>query len=572
MNAHLSSSVDVDPVTVEVIRNLLQFNLDEIELTICRTAYSSTVYEVRDMCAGWVDVDGRLIAQGRFGLPVMMGDLASNLQSGFDLFGRNGFEPGDAIITNEAAACGQHLNNVVVYSPIFYQGELVAFTTTRAHWADVGGKAVGSMAPDNTEIFQEGVQWDTLKIFKAGKQDPEVTRMIAANVRFPEQVLGDMRAQVTACRLGERRFLEMVDKYGLETVRACVTRIWDQSEARARAAVESIPDGTYSSSAFLDNDGIDLDDQLDIHVEVTINGSNMSVDLKGTHSQVRGPMNCGVSGAIVAARIAFKCLTSPGTAPDEGAFRPLTVNVPLGTFVSAVPPAALGLWSMPLPTVIDTILKALSPAIPERVPAGHMGDLATTFIYQQTRPGRSGFIHADPFPGGWGARPHSDGPVPLKSYGHGDTLKVSTELEELKFPFRVVRFEFRPDSAGDGKYRGTPGLDREFEFVEDVMITTSLERSKCPPWGLNGGTSASPPVATLVLPSGKIEQFNKATMKSVPAGSHLTVSTAGGGGYGEPSERSAEAVINDVRNGYISVQRAEEVYGIKVDLASRSGT
>jgi N-methylhydantoinase B len=559
------SPAHVDPITLEVIRNSLKFNLDEVELTLCRTAYSSTIYEVRDMCGGWIDADGHVIAQGRYGLPIFMADLATSIRPGIDIYGADGFRPGDVVITNYAAVCGQHLNNVVVYSPIFFDGELVAFTATRAHWSDVGGKAVGSWATDSTEIFQEGVQFDTLKVVKAGELDSEVVRMVAANIRFPDESLGDMRAQITACRLGERRFVELIEKYGLDVVRAAVERIWDQSEERARSVVASIPDGTYRASAFLDNDGINLDETLNVEVAVTVDGSEMTIDLTGTHPQTRGPMNCGAAGALAAARVAFKCLTSPGATADEGAFRPLHLIVPPGTFVSALPPAALAQWSTPLPTMIETILTALAPAVPDRIPAAHMGDLAANFIYQQSTPGRQGFVHADPFPGGWGARPHGDGPVPLKSYAHGDTYKVSAELEELKFPFRVVRYELREDSAGDGRYRGGPGIDREFEFLEDVMVTTSLERSKCPPWGLMGGTSGAPPVATFVSPSGEVESFNKATMKPIPAGSRLTVSTAGGGGYGPAWARNPAAVATDVRRGYVSRERALAVYGVVLD-------
>ena len=277
--------------------------------------------------AAWIDATGQLIAQGRYGLPIFMADLATSVVPGIERYGLDGFAPGDVVITNHAESCGQHLNNVVVYSPIFAGDELVVFTATRAHWADVGGKAVGSWATDSTEIFQEGVQWDTLKVFKGGVQDDEVIRMIEANVRFPDQVLGDMRAQITACRLGERRFAEMVDKYGMELLSACVHRIWDQSEQRARAVVEHIPDGTYRASAFLDNDGVVFDETLNVEVAVIIDGSEMTVDLTGTHEQARGPMNCGIAGALAAARVAFKCITSPGSTPDEGAFRPLHLEV-----------------------------------------------------------------------------------------------------------------------------------------------------------------------------------------------------------------------------------------------------
>lgn len=556
--------IEVDPVTLEVIRSSLSANLDEIELTLCRTAHSSTVYEVRDMCAGWITPDGSIIAQGRYGLPIFMADLGVSVARGTSLWAAEGFRSGDMFVTNDPWSQGQHLNNVVVYSPILYRGRAVAFTATRAHWADVGGKSVGSWGTDSTEIFQEGVQWDNLRVARAGVEDAATLRMISANVRFPEQSIGDLRAQMTACRLGEARFLALVDKYGLEVIEAAIERIWDQSEQRARQVIAAIPDGTYRATSFLDNDGITLHRTLPVVVAVTIEGSDMTVDLTGTSPQVPGPMNCGVSGAAAAARVAFKCLTSPKTTADEGAFRPMHLIVPPRTFVSAEPPAALAQWSTMLPTLIETIITALAPVIPDRVVAAHMGDLAACFFLRPTSPGKPGFVHADPFPGGWGARPNGDGPVPLKSYAHGDTYKISSELEELRYPFRVLRYEFRTDSAGPGRFRGSPGISREFEILEDLFVTVSLERSKCPPWGLFGGGPGAPPVAELTYSDGRIEQFNKATMKPVPAGSRLAIRTAGGGGYGPPEERDPERVRTDVRRGLVSPEQARDVYGVVI--------
>ena len=552
----------LDLITLEVIRNSLKANLDEIELTLCRTAYSSTIYEVRDMCAGWVDLDGNLIAQGRYGLPIFIGDLGLSISRGVELLGLDSFQDGDVVITNHAASCGHHLNNVVVYSPVFFSGELIGFTVTRAHWADVGGKAVGSWATDSTEIFQEGVQFDNLRIMRAGEWDPQIARVIEANVRFPAQNIGDLRAQISACHLGERRLAELARKYGLDTIRAAIARIWDQSEVRARRVIADIPDGTYTASSFMDNDGVRLDETLNFEVAVTIAGDEMTIDLEGTHEQAVGPLNCGIAGAISACRVAFKAVTSPDTTADEGAFRPLTLKVPLGTFVSAQSPAPLAQWSTMLPTLIETVMTALAPAIPDKIPAAHLGDPTACFISRPSTADRPGFIHADPFPGGWGARPHGDGPVTLKSYQHGDTPKISAELEESKYPFRVVEYRLRTDSGGPGRWRGGPGIDRTFEFLEDLQVTTSLERSKCPPWGLFGGWSGGAPVATLRYSDGRVEQFHKATAKPVPRGSRLTISTAGGGGYGAPAQREPWRVRDDVRRGYVSAEQAREVYRV----------
>lgn len=564
MSAADNPAETLDLITLEVIRNSLKANLDEVELTLCRTAYSSTIYEVRDMCAGWVDLDGNLIAQGRYGLPIFIGDLGLSISRGVELLGLDSFEDGDIVVTNHAASCGHHLNNVVVYSPVFVDAELIGFTVTRAHWADVGGKAVGSWATDSTEIFQEGIQFDNLRVVRGGEWNDEVARVIEANVRFPEQTIGDLRAQISACRLGERRLAEMAGKHGLRTIRLAIDRIWNQSEARARAAIEAIPDGIYTASSFMDNDGVVLDETLNIEVAVTVSGDEMKIDLSGTHEQAKGPMNCGMAGAISASRVAFKAITSPQTTADEGAFRALELVVPSGTFVSAEPPAPLAQWSTMLPTLIETVLTALAPAIPEKIPAAHLGDPTACFISRPSTATRPGFIHADPFPGGWGARPHGDGPITLKSYQHGDTPKISAELEESRYPFRVVRYVLRQDSGGPGRWRGGPGIDRTFEFLEDLQVTSSLERSKCPPWGLFGGHSGGTPVATLEYPDGRVETFLKATAKPVPKGSLLTISTAGGGGYGPPAQRDPKRVLRDVRAGFVSVEGAREDYRVAI--------
>jgi N-methylhydantoinase B len=552
----------VDPVTLEVLRSAFRANLDEIELTLCRTAHSSTIYEVHDMCAGWVDEEGNSIAQGRHGLPIFMSDLGSSIKRGIELYREEGFEPGDVFITNHAESCGQHLSNVVVYAPILHGGKVIAFTACRAHWNDVGGKAVGSYATDSTEIYQEGIQLDNLRVSRGGKEDAATLRTIAANMRFPATSIGDLRAQVTACRLGERRFLALVDKYGIDVIQDSIKALWNQSEQRARAVVAAIPDGTYTASAWLDNDGVEMDRRLDVKVKVTVAGSDMTVDFTGTAAQAKGPMNCGTPGAIAAARVAFKCITAPSATGDEGSFRPLNVVIPPGTFLSAQHPAPLNLWSTMLPTVIDCVLSALAPALPHQIPAAHQGGIPTCFFARPARPGKPGFVHADPFPGGWGARHDSDGPVTLKSYIHGDTYKIPAELEELNYPFRVSAYRLRPDSGGPGRFRGAPGIDRAFDILDDLYISLCLERTTLPAWGLFGGDASEPAVAEIVYPDGTEERLHKATMKLLPAGTKLTIRTGGGGGYGPAREREPWRVQQDVRRELVSRAQAEAVYAV----------
>jgi len=558
----LPPSTKVDLITLEVLRSAFRANLDEIELTMCRTAHSSTIYEVHDMCAGWVDAEGNSIAQGRHGLPIFMSDLGSSIKRGIEIYRHEGFEPGDMFITNHSESCGQHLSNVVVYSPIIYKSKVIAFTACRAHWNDVGGRSVGSYATDTTEIFQEGVQLDNLRVARAGKEDAATLRTITANMRFPSTSIGDLRAQVTACKLGERRFLALIEKYGIEVIQNAIQALWNQSEQRARAVIAKIPDGIYSAEAWLDNDGVELDRRLEVRVKVVVDGSDMIVDFTGTSKQAKGPLNCGPSGAIAAARVAFKCITAPSATGDEGSFRPLKVVIPPGTFISARHPAALNQWSTMLPTVIDCVLSALAPALPQEIPAAHQGGIPACFFARPESPDRPGFVHADPFPGGWGARFDGDGPVTLKSYIHGDTYKIPAELEELNYPFRVTAYRMRQDSGGPGTFRGAPGIDRSFEILEDLYITTCLERSTCPAWGLFGGGSSDAAVAEIIFPDGTVERVQKATMKLLPAGTKLTIKTGGGGGYGPPIKRESWRVQQDVLREFVSRDQAREVYGV----------
>src|SRR5204863_498896 len=281
----------------------------------------------------------------------------------------------DVVVMNQAEVCGQHLNNVVVYSPCFHGGELVGFAANRAHWVDIGGLHQGFGSSASTDIFAEGLQMRSLKIYEAGKRNKTLWQIIRDNVRYPDASLGDLRAQIASCQLGARRYGELLARYGRETVEACIAKVWDQAEMAARRVVESIPDGSYEAESFLDNDGRNLDKPLRVKVKVLVRGSQMTVDFSDMNPQVASPLNSGPSGGIAGARVAFKALTSPDLDVNEGCFRPLDVMLPAGTMVSARPGAALGRWSIALPTVIDTILRALAPAVPHLVPAAHKGDM-----------------------------------------------------------------------------------------------------------------------------------------------------------------------------------------------------
>lgn len=352
-----------DPITVEVVRNAIVAYADEMAEALCKSAYNMMIYEVRDYCCGLIDTTGRMISQNRGGLPIFLADLGIAVEDGIKKYGLKGFEEGDVLVMNHGHICGQHLNNVVVYAPCFHDGELIGFAANRAHWVDIGGGRQGFGSNATTDIYSEGLQMRSLKIYKAGELNDTLYQIIQDNIRYPDASLGDLRAQVASCQIGAKRYAELVARYGRGVVESCVETIWDQTDKAARQVIERIPDGTYSAESFLDNDGRDLATPLRIAVKVIVSGSTITVDFHGMHPQVNGPLNSGRSGGIAAARVAFKALTSPELDVNEGCFRALNVDLPDGTILSARPPAALGQWSIALPTVIDTILKALAPAV-----------------------------------------------------------------------------------------------------------------------------------------------------------------------------------------------------------------
>lgn len=558
----------VDPATLEIVRGALVACANEMAMVLSRTAYNTMIFEVQDYCIGLIDPEGRLIAQNSGGLPIFLADMGVAVLDGIERYGLSGFEPGDAIIMNAPYVCGQHLNNVVVYSPCFVGGQLVAFPAVRAHWLDIGGSRVGFGSVETTEIFEEGLQLRSIKIYRGGQLDENIWQIISDNIRFPESSLGDLRAQLAACRLGERRLKELFERYGTDTVNACIAEMWDQSERVARAAVGAIPDGEYSAESFLDNDGQELDKPVRVKVTVRVRGDEMEVDFSEVAGQVKGPINCGRSGGIAAARVAFKALTLPSHPVDEGCFRPLRVILPPGKFLSAEPPAALGLWSIPLPTVIDTVLAALAPALPERIPAAHKGEMGGFAFYGTDEGTGRRYVCLNMTGGGWGGRPTGDGPSAVVSVCQGDVRNTPIELLEARYPLFFECFGLRPDSGGAGRFRGGLGVEMAVRVRYPAAVNFNLERTKCPPWGLRGGKPGAVGEAVVEHGSHALREFvAKRTNYPISPDDRVVFRTAGGGGWGDPFERDPEAVAADVREGYISPERAAD-YGVVLDPAT----
>lgn len=563
----MSNTAEAHPITVEVVRNSIVAYADEMANALCKAAYNMMIYEVRDFCCGLIDTQGRMISQNRGGLPIFLADLGIAVEDGIRRYGLDGFKPGDIMIMNHGEVCGQHLNNVVIYAPCFFEGEIVGFAASRAHWVDIGGMRIGFGSTATTEIFAEGIQMRSLKIYEEGKRNETLWQIIHDNIRFPEAALGDMRAQIACCQLGARRYAELLGRYGRATVESCIDRIWEHADQAVRNVVRTIPNGTYTAESMLDNDGRNLEKPIRIKVTITVKDDIFQVDFSEMNEQTAGPLNSGVSGGIAAARVAFKALTSPELDVNEGCFRALDVVIPEGTIVSAKPGAAIGLWSIALPTTIDTILKALAPALPDMVPAAHKGDMGGCSFYGFREDG-SRFLLLNIFGGGWGGRPSEDGEDASVSVCQGDVRNSPVELQEIRYPVMVEEHALRDDSGGPGKYRGGLGVNISYRVLVPCKVTINNERTRMPPWGVHGGGDAAHNDAVIEFTSGEKRHVKKGTEIQLQRDDVVHFSTAGGGGYGKPSDRPRDAIANDVAHGYISPEKAREYYAFTASVAA----
>ena len=552
----------LDAVTLEVLRNALPAVANEMAADLQRTSYNMMIYEVRDYCTALLDTNGELISQNVGGVSHFVADLGVLVVDGMKRYGRDGFKPGDVVITNHQAVAGQHLNNVVIYMPYFYKGELLMFCMVRAHWIDVGGQSTGFGAGATVaDPWLEGLQLDQLKIYEDGKLNETLYRVIKDNIRFPELSLGDMKSQMAACRLAARRMDELFDKYGKDTILAAISQIFDETEQKCRNVVVQLPDGIYEAEASIDDDGLIRDEEVPIRVKITIKGSDMTIDLSGCSAERKAAIN---SRTYAGARVAYKALTGPLDPVNEGSFRALKVIIPEGNIMMAKFPAPMSGWSAIVPTVVDTIVVALAKAMPDRVPAGHHGLLGGFVVFFGLHPKtKRRFIVQSIEGGGWGGRPFEDGESATVSVCQGDVRNGSIEGIELKCPVLVESRALRPDSCGAGRYRGGLGLDMKVRnLVEGKWNFERTRRSKCPPWGIAGGTAGEPGGNLLKLPGEKAFKWITGANIPVPLNSQAIVRTGGGGGWGDPLERDAALVAADAAEGLISRRAARELYGV----------
>ncbi len=562
--AEKEKSSGFDPVVTEVVRNGVFAVTEEMKSNLMRTAYNMIIYEALDFTVGLFTAKGETVSIG-LGLPMFIRGMAETVKAKLAHFGADGIEPGDILLTNDAYITGSHLNHLTFSLPIFHEGELIGFACCMAHWPDIGGTLDGM----TTDIFSEGLQIPILKYQRAGVVNQDLLDILYMNVRLPDRAMGDLRAQLTAIKTGERRFLELIERYGRDEVLTAISVIMDQSAAAARTRTLAIPDGVYEAESFMDDDGVNVSEPIPIRVRVEVAGDEMTVDLSNVAEQVRGFYNSGVTTGHACAQVAFKCLTSPRDYPiNDGSFRNLKTIVPMGKVVSARRPAPMRWWMTFPMTIIDTIFKALAPAIPDQVVAGHHADLVIAMI-NGVNVEKSEFFIAfiGPTGGGWGAKRQEDGISATICMNDGDTHNSPAEQLEAKYPIMMESHRLRPDSGGPGRRRGGLGIETVIQARTNITMNTQIERVHCAPWGLEGGGVAIGNSVAVRRDGAWKDDFPNAKVLTarLEAGEAFALRSGGGGGFGAPFERPIEEVRDDLRQGYVSPESALRDYGVVCD-------
>ncbi|WP_405086893.1 hydantoinase B/oxoprolinase family protein [Microbispora sp. NBC_01389] len=546
-----------DPVTTEIIRQGLGAAADQMKQSLIRTAFSPIIYEALDFAVAFYDADMCMLAQAPT-LPAFMGTLGFCVREAVDgVGGPAALSPGDVILYNDPYGTGSHPQDAAMVVPIFHEDVLAGYSVIKAHWLDIGGK--DPYCTDTIDVHQEGTIFPGVKLYDAGRLVSDVYRMILANSRMPEMVIGDINAMVAGARTGAEALGALVRRHGLGVFRRCVARMYAHGEALVRGWFERLPDGVYQASSVIDSDGV-TDRPIPFGVEVVVDGSSVTVDLTGCPDQVGGPVNCPLPSTVAAVRIAVSFLAGAGEQPNEGHFRPLELLTRPGSLFHPVRPAPCFMYGIPSDHAIELIIRALAEAVPGSVPAASGGDINALVWWGNREATGEPWADGAPHPVGQGASRSADGASALMYISESATRFTPAEVWEARNPWRIERLALAEDSGGPGRHRGGLGLDLSFRILEDQYLTAGLARTALAPWGLEGGLRGRPNRLTVEYPGGRAEEFSLKTRIFLPKGAVVHLRTGSGGGYGPPEERDPEAVRADLREGYITPGHARRHY------------
>ena len=560
----------IDPITLEVVSEGLISVVREMRATVFRTARSVAIYEARDFSCGLFDASGQVVAQsediGSHVVPLPWSVEAALADMGGDL------KPGDVILMNDPYRGGTHLNDVTIIYPVFVDGELVFFPAVREHWADVGGAVPGSMSGTATEIYQEGIRIPPVKIVEQGRINEPLMEVLLSNMRVRQERWGDFNSGLTACRTAERRLGELIDRYGVDLILDCVHLNLDRSETRMRENIKALPDGEFYYEDYLETFGTNGFEPLLLPLCLNIKGDSLTADFTGVSPQVPVPVNSTLAVTAASVFITLKSTLDPQHALNHGSFRPVEVIAPKGTIVNVSHPAPAGSHGEIRKRVIATMLGALAQACPELV----SGDIHRTSFHNLIGgidPNTGGeYVHYEWASGGNGGFLEADGPSAMAAIDWGDLTTVqSTEVLENQFPLHVEFSRLGIDSGGPGKQRGGLGMRRALRLTRGSAKYSLLsDGAIMPPFGILGGESGAPVDSYVVKANGTEQHFDspgKVGGHLLEAGDMVILQSAGGGGYGDPRDRSSEEVARDVADGVVSKEAAREVFGADKRIA-----
>ena len=556
---------DFDPFTIEIVRDKLAAAADEMGVVLARTSMSPIVYEVLDFACGITDADAQVISQTN-GITLFTGTFGPQVETIIDKYGIDGMRLGDVFATNISYDGGTHTNDVCLVKPIFSQSEVVGFAVSVTHWIEIGGAVPGSIPPGATEVYQEGLRLPSIRVVNEGVVSKTVVDIIEANIRLPVTGIGDLNAGLAALGIAERRVAETCERYGLDLVKETFVHILEHGERVARAALRSIPNGVYVAEDVIDGDGLS-DDLIPIKVTVTVEDESLHADFTGSAPQARGPINCASGALLSACKTVVRAITDPQAKSNDGFFKPFTLKVPDGTVFSAQPPAPTGWYYEAASCANDLFWKALAPVVPERLGAGSYMSLCAAYLTGIDRASGDLFVLVEPNVGGWGASSLSDGESALIATTDGDTYNFPIEVVETRYPVLMGRYGLDTDSGGGaGKYRGGLGCIREYRLhgADNVSGHVSCSGFVRRPWALSGGQEGSANYLDYVRKDGLL-RVGRVPKVELEDGDTATVVTAAGGGYGDPYERDENQVLNDVLDGYVTLESARDDYGVVID-------
>ena len=553
-----------DPFEFELFKNALFSIADEMALTITRTTYSGVLKDNMDFSTALADAQGKLVAQG-LTLPGHLGSIPTALEVVVERFGED-IHPEDVFIMNDPFDGGMHLPDIFVFKPLFVNGERLAFAATICHHTDVGGRVAGSNASDSTEIYAEGLRIAPLKMYERGKRNETLFTLIERNVRLPVRVFGDLRAQLAACHIAEKQFLQLVSHYGTEKVENYMQEVIDYTERLMRAAIAELPDGEFSFEDWIDDDGIDTDTPIRLFVKFSKQGDRIVADWTGSAPQVKGAINNTLSFTKAATYTAIRSILPEGIPNNEGVFRAVEVIAPPGTIANAVLPAACAARGLTGFRMVDCAFGALAVMAPDKVFAASDGGNTGISIggyYRDKTP----FIYVDFTCGTWGGRPFADG-LDGNSNMFANMASQPVEVTEAEQPIQILSYEFVPDKAGPGKFRGGTPFRRDYRFLEEEgILQVRSDRRRFRPYGLYGGWPGKPSLNFLNPDTDNRLLPTKLTM-NIKREDIFRHELAGAGGWGDPLEREPGRVLKDVRNEMVGIKAASDVYGVIIDPES----